>query len=910
MPDSTSPLSVRALLFAGVALFGLPSGASAALQLEDPAATEQQFSEDDIAYEEEIVVTAPRLSGQLDTSVSAVLELDEEAIASYGVGSIAELLEALEPQTRSGRGRGGRPIMLVNGRRTTGFDGLRNIPPEAIAKVEVFPEEVALQYGFEATERVVNFVLKPDFKQVSAEVKAGVPTAGGRFQSNVEPTLIAISPNGRVNLNAGWDHKGLLTEDERDVIPTSGNPDESYARSLLSSSDTYSVNGTFVRNLDRVTDATLSARFDHTDSLGLLGLSNDGLGNVRRREARTQNFTTSGALNGMVGSWRWSATGNFSISDTLTFTDRDNGVRDRVDSNQKTFGALANMSGAITEGWAGPIRATVTAAYTGLRFDSETNRNGLITSSDLGRDTPSILGSVTIPLLDPEYDIGNVGRLSLTLNAKAENPSDFAALYSLGGSLNWNVTNNLSLIGSYSRDQAAPGVSQLGATVLETDAVTYYDFQQGRTVEITTVTGGNPNLLAETRRDLKFGVNWNVPAVEGLRLAVDYNRNRSDNTANSFPLLTPEIEAAFADRVERDIDGNLIRLDQRPVNFARSENSQIRWGLNFGKSFGRNEAVSAGSGAGQGGAVTPPAPGVRGDGVAPPRQAGEQRVGRGRPICLTADLINNPITNGEVAGAVAAMRAAPDPTAGENARPRLTCPEGSSLRFIPAEGAGEGKPAIEPPTRFRPRDGHPTEGGAMEARPPRENMAQGGGRGGPAAGGMGGGPRGMMGMGRGGQGGGRWQASFYHTIKLTDRVQIRPGVPELDLLNGSATGNGGGTNRHLFELDGGLFYKGFGSRISAKYDSGNTIVGGANGDLKFHDLATFNLRVFADFKQMPNVTNAVPFLNNSRLSLSVNNLFDAQRKVTDASGQVPLNYQPGYIDPLGRYVELSWRKAF
>src|SRR3546814_3300551 len=86
------------------------------------------------------------------------------------------------------------------------------------------------------------------------------------------------------------------------------------------------------------------------------------------------------------------------------------------------------------------------------------------------------------------------------------------------------------------------------------------------------------------------------------------------------------------------------------------------------------------------------------------------------------------------------------------------------------------------------------------------------------------------------------------------KILIGPGVPELDLLNGSATGSGGGTNRHLLELDGGLFYKGFGTRVSAKYDSGSRIVGGANGDLKFHDLATFNLRFFADFNQMPKLT--------------------------------------------------------
>jgi hypothetical protein len=65
-----------------------------------------------------------------------------------------------------------------------------------------------------------------------------------------------------------------------------------------------------------------------------------------------------------------------------------------------------------------------------------------------------------------------------------------------------------------------------------------------------------------------------------------------------------------------------------------------------------------------------------------------------------------------------------------------------------------------------------------------------------------------------------------------------------------------------------------------------------------------------DFNQKPKLIEAAPFLKGSRLRLSIDNLFDAQRKITDGSGRVPLNYQPGYTDSLGRYVELEWRKSF
>ena len=55
---------------------------------------------------------------------------------------------------------------------------------------------------------------------------------------------------------------------------------------------------------------------------------------------------------------------------------------------------------------------------------------------------------------------------------------------------------------------------------------------------------------------------------------------------------------------------------------------------------------------------------------------------------------------------------------------------------------------------------------------------------------------------------------------------------------------------------------------------------------------------------------AAPWLKGFRLALVVDNIFDAQRRITDSTGTVRLRYQPGYTDPQGRYVELSLRKVF
>ena len=340
MNNNRLAISVRAALLAASASLALPAMAEAPIgppavaalaeQPAEPAAAAPETIED--AYEDysedEIVVTAPRLAGQLVTDIKAEAELDEAAIASYGVSNVSELLDALAPQTRSGRGRGGgRPIILVNGRRIGGFGEVRNLPPEAIAKVEVFPEEVALQYGYSADERVVNMVLKPNFRQIAVEAEGGIPTRGGRFQSEIEPSFLAIGEKGRVNVNAGWEHQSMLLESERGLDYASDEAGQALAsgagaRSLLAASDEYSIDATIQRSLNKLTDASINVRLDQTDSLSLLGPGVGGVDDPLTRDGRSRNLTSTASVNGMLGDWRWSVSGNYADADQRTFNDQ------------------------------------------------------------------------------------------------------------------------------------------------------------------------------------------------------------------------------------------------------------------------------------------------------------------------------------------------------------------------------------------------------------------------------------------------------------------------------------------------------------------------------------------------------------------------------------------------------------
>ena len=111
----------------------------------------------------------------------------------------------------------------------------------------------------------------------------------------------------------------------------------------------------------------------------------------------------------------------------------------------------------------------------------------------------------------------------------------------------------------------------------------------------------------------------------------------------------------------------------------------------------------------------------------------------------------------------------------------------------------------------------------------------------------------------------------------------------------------------------GLFYGGFGGQLNARYTGPSRIDGSGlpgSTDLFFGDLATVNLRVFADLNQRTGLIDQVPLLKDTRITLGINNVFDARQRVTDDSGTVPLRYQPFLVDPVGRFFEIELRKLF
>ncbi|WGM31949.1 TonB-dependent receptor [Brevundimonas sp. NIBR11] len=850
---------------------------------------------------DDVVVDGARLRGAVQGDIPPDLTLDADQLRAYGASNVAELLTALEPLTRSSRGSGG-PVLLLNGRRTSGFQEIRNIPFEAIERTEILPEQVALTYGYTADQRVVNFVLKATFRQATAEASARGPSQGGRLTSELETGYFSIVDGTRINVSLEHQHDTALFESERDITrdpgsqpfdllgnisgipygaqiapnlnavvaanpgvlnptlaqfaaganaPRTGNLSD--YRTLLPAGDTTTLNASIARDLNATTKGTVSLNLVDASTFAYGGLpgvtlrapagrngspfSNDvlvyrfiGDAGALTRDTDTQTANLGVLLDGFIGdNWRWTVQGTYDRVETDTVTGRGlsaTAAQTAVTAGTlnpfgylapSSFTRLTDTANSVASGgaleavfmgnlWQGPVGALYSTWKVGLDtrdLSSESTLSGVFSERAIGRDRAYGTVNLSMPLSSRSGDTpGRFGDLSVNANAGYDEASDIGGLVTLGAGANWTPIEPLSLSASYKNEDAAPTIQQLNDPTISTPNTSVFDFRTGRTVQVTRVSGGNPNLIPATTQVLSLGVNFRPWSEKDFSVSSNYTRTVVDDAVIAFPTITADLEAALPERFTRDATGNLLAIDARPLNFARTERAELRTGFNFSRAFGTpNPAASGGPG--------------------------------GRP-----------------GGGMMMMGGGPRP------------------------GGGAGGP--------------PPGGGGMQMR-------------------MGGG-----GGGRGGgmqPGQGRFNLSIYHTVRFTDTVTIRDSLPELDLLDGDATGARGGTSRNEIQVQAGVFRNGFGSFLNANWREGTRVDGGAGGsDLAFSDQTTVNLNVFADLSQRTAWVERFPILKGTRINFGVQNLFDSRTEVTSSTGTVPLNYQPDFLDPIGRTISVSLRK--
>ena len=926
-------------LFCTAALLFFVGVPRLAVAQEEPRAVEPS------PFEDEIVVQGQRRQNVVVGDIEPELTLDARDIRSYGVSTIGELLEALAPQTSSGSGRrggGGRPAVLLNGKRISGFREIRQYPPEAIARVDVLPEEVALKYGFRADQRVVNIVLRERFRALTAELEAGAATDGGRPRGEAEANYLRIREGRRWNIDIEIEHDAALFESEREILPT-GSTDSDVIGNVTAltpggeidpalsalAGETVTIAGApaaaadgpvtlsqFIANLANITDeqpfrtlqprsdkaslaaaysttmfsdvsATATAALDFTQTEAALGLAEGDLilptgspfspfstdvnvarafvapGALGRRKNQWDSqigfALNSGPDSALFGDWRWSVNGRLERVDEKTDTDRSldiaalqGGV---TAGSRNPFGPItandfllvtqratttwhnglleAVLYGEILELPAGALATTLKVGGEVTRLKSESDDQTTSGATRLSRDQGNAQINVDFPLLDAGDTPTPLGDVTFSANARVDALSDFDTLTTYGYSLSWRPISQIQLIASVTREKGPPDIGQLGDPLIATPNVRIFDFATGETVDnVTRITGGAPGLLSDDRRVFRLNLSAEPFDETNFRITASYTDQHTDNAISAFPALTPDIEAAFPDRFTRDAGGRLLEIDARPVNFAETDQRQVRYGFFWSKSL-------------------------------------------------------------------------------EQKRPELTEEERERLRNIFRRNRGG---------RDNNNNNQPAPTGAGNDAPPRQESgdgsprqrsegAGGGGRG------FGGGGGGRFGGGRGGfGGGGRLQLSANHTIVLEDSVRISANAATLNLLNGDAIAANGGASRHLVDASFGYSKSGFGLRADAEWksgasilDNGATSVVGA-GDLYFADYGKVDIRLFLNPTERPKLLLKYPFLLGSRISLEVDNVFNTRQDVTDSTGATPLGYQPELLDPLGRTITLRFRK--
>jgi len=105
-------------------------------------------------------------------------------------------------------------------------------------------------------------------------------------------------------------------------------------------------------------------------------------------------------------------------------------------------------------------------------------------------------------------------------------------------------------------------------------------------------------------------------------------------------------------------------------------------------------------------------------------------------------------------------------------------------------------------------------------------------------------------------------------------------------------------------------YKGGDTTLAADWRTGTNVHTLTGDDLRFSPLATFDLRLFANPGDIPEVAVKHPWFRGTQVQLRVDNILNSRPAVHDATGNVPLNYQPDLLDPLGRTIMISFRKLF
>lgn len=531
-----------------------------------------------------ITVTAPR--GSAFGGITPLLELSSSELDAYGADTLNDLVEALTPLTRSSRSDRAA-IVLING-RLAGDIEVQNLIPEAIERVQILPETVALQYGFSENQRVLNFILREHYSAESAHSSDSTTVEGGGTKLEGDASMVRLEEQNRFTLLTSYTDTDWLRESDRGISAV-----DSYYRTLQPETTDAKIANTLSRSIFGIS-ASLEASLDFKNSKSLQGVAEASDAGITLPVPRPLEETTpqttaqiDGDLTGQISRFVWDAGAAYQHveSRSTSETGIDSAGNTLVDSTSSAFSAASlhlSLSGRIGSMPAGAIIANVKIGAQYQTVDSRSTVPGSITdSSGLSRMAENGYLNVSVPILSRDQGaMPALGDLDATFNATINNVSDFGLLSSASAGFDWKLRETVHLDAIYTDQRTAPTLQQLLAPPVYTPNVEMFDFVTARTAYVTEITGGTDALSSTDTRLSSLGISLG-PYLGKSVFSSHFEDSRVHDAIGSLPPVTPDIELAFPERFIRDDDGNLVEVDDRSVNFTREVIDDLKSGFNI-----------------------------------------------------------------------------------------------------------------------------------------------------------------------------------------------------------------------------------------------------------------------------------------------------------------------------------------
>lgn len=837
-----------------------------AAEAEAPNANAKKADSTEVVFEEVVVYGT---DGKLITGMQAETELDAAAIAAYGANTIGDLLTQLAPEvdnTQEG------PIILVNGRPANGIKSVNDLPPEAIQNVQVLPPQAATALGYPPTRRVINVVLKQNFKDGIGNVTGRVATAGKGFKADGTAIMVNVQGNRFRNFAVFAQHTAPLYEADRDIVNDPGVVPYDLVGNVLS----WPVPGSDI-------DPVLSARAG--GPVTVLGLP-QGLG-IPSLDTLLPRANLANASD--MGRYRTLLADSYNV------------------------GFNANVSQPLS------VLTTVNVNLNANRYESR----GFAGATPVLLDVPA-----SSPFSPFSRDVGIARYLGDPLQQHSQGTQ-----LNLQGNLNtqvkkWRVilTSSFSWQSQPTQVERRVDTSALQAAISAGTVNPFADLPAA--------------LLDSTLRDHSRGHNFNGQGQMQIMgspfalkrgkvnasLRVEWQRNEQHSTTmgtTNFGSDNTQQSEAAAGTLQVPLLGNADARDKSSLGAdlsgamrqvtASGGLHDYGYGLNWRK--GTRLTLRAGINHEQ---VAPPNAqltgpvviyeGVRDYDFIRQETVLVRRISGGNP---DLDVENRRST--KIGGTYKPFEKVDFTLNGDYTR---TIGHGAVAALPPVSADVQ---AAFPDRYLRDANGHLYQ---IDARPvsfdrtQTESLRWGANfrrsfavpKTAPQ-----GGPRLIFSDGSDDPSlagaGWRFSGNFTHTWQLSNKRLARAGLPEVDLLSGGVSGYSA-QPQHTVQGRVGLAHNSSGAQLNLNWTSASHITAGTGNspnDLTFDSLLRVDASAFAS---LGDVFPGRPLLKGVRLTLNVENLFDAKQRVRDENGVTPLRYQPYLLNPTGRMLALSIRKNF